>query len=142
LISLFTYSIFSIMNLTPRQQAEASYAERPAQERFNQLHHDIAYLETLNVEQAPVLTFRAEPDSSSDEGLELTITGAEFLADLKELVIARLRKMSQDAATAIRQAGIPKGCTTSQLEVGNGISVTIVHGGPPIAHSEAEVVLD
>jgi hypothetical protein len=131
------------MNLTPCQQAQGLYAERPLQERFTQLHHDIAYIEALEVEQAPILTIRAEPDNPLDEGLDLTITGAEFLADLKELVIARLRKMSQEAATAMRQAGIPKGCTTSQLEVGPGLSVTIVHsGGPPIAHSEADVVLD
>lgn len=132
------------MNPTPRQQAQASYAERSAQERFDQLHHDIAYIETLDVEKAPILTFRAEPDSSSDEGLELTITGAEFLADLKELVITRLRKMSQETATAIRQASIPNGCTTSEMDMGNGVTVTIVHRdeAPPIALNEAEVILD
>lgn len=131
------------MDLTPRQQAEALYAERPLQERLLQIQGQIAYIEALDVEQAPILTIRAEPDSSVDEGLELTVTGAEFLADFKSLALTRLQKMSREAAVATQQANIPEGCTTSRLEVAPGLSVTIVHrGGPPIARNEAEIVLD
>lgn len=132
------------MDLTPRQQADALCAERPPQERFDQLQGDIAYLETLDVELAPMLFIRAEPDNALNEPLELTITGAEFLADFKALVLARLQKSSREAAAAIRQANIPEGCTTSEMTIGDtGLTVTIVHGGgPPIARSEAEIVLD
>jgi hypothetical protein len=131
------------MDLTPRQQAEADYAERSPQERFDQLQGDMAYLEAVDVELAPILFIRAEPDNALNEPLELTITNAEFLADFKALVLARLQKSSREAAAAIRQANIPEGCTSSELEIGNGFSVTIVHGGgPPLAHSESEIVLD
>jgi hypothetical protein len=133
------------MNLTPRQQAEALDAERTPQERFNSLHDDMAYIDTLDIEQAPMLVIRADPDSGNDEGVELTIVSTEFLADFKALVLARLQKSSREAAAAIRQAGIPEGCTASEMEIlGTGITVTIVrrNDAPPLAHSEAEVVLD
>jgi hypothetical protein len=132
------------MGPTPRQQADALYDAQPPQDRLNHHLYQIAYIGGLDVEQAPILTIRAEPDSDTDIAVDLTITGPELLEELKTLLVARLRKLSSAAATAVRQAGIPEGCTSTEMEFCEGVTVTIVHrpGSPPLASNEAEVVLD
>jgi hypothetical protein len=123
------------MGPTPRQQADALYDAQPPQDRLNHHLYQIAYIGGLDVEQAPILTIRAEPDSDTDIAVDLTITGPELLEELKTLLVA---------ATAVRQAGIPEGCTSTEMEFCEGVTVTIVHrpGSPPLASNEAEVVLD
>lgn len=131
------------MNPASLQQVQARYAQLSPQERLSATRAHIAYIELLDIDHAPTLTISAQPDNPLLDPIELTVTGAEFLADFQALLLARLEKMSQEAALAFRQAGIPAGCTTSELQGGNGVTVTIVHReGPPIATSEAEVMLD
>jgi hypothetical protein len=122
----------------------AEYDALPPQQQLAGLLKKIAYIESLRVEDAPTLTLCAQPDDRPTDILELTITGTELLADFQQLLLGRLEIMRAKAVAALPANCIPAGCTTSEMDMGNGIIVTIVHRSeaPLIARSEAEVVLD
>lgn len=132
------------MDLTSQQLFNAGYAALPPHQQLAITLEKIAYIESLRVEDAPTLTICAQPDDQPTDLLELTITGAELLADLQQLLLKRLEIMRANAVAALPTASIPEGCTTTERNMGNGVTVTIVHrdDAPPIARSEAEVVLD
>ena len=132
------------MDSTPQQQALLLSASLTPQQRIAQCQNLISYVQNIDLERAPVLTIDGDPDGP-DESQQLAITGADYLAAFQQITVAAMEEMIRADTIAMREAGIPEGCTTSELVVGNGITVTIVHPPahvPPLAYSEDEVQMD
>jgi len=127
--------------LTPRQHAEARSATRPPQQRIREYQSLITYLEALDYENAPVLTIDADPDGGL-EPVHLTLTGPAFLDRFKACAVEALHQMVKETTQELSTAELLASYPTTTLEPVSGITVTIVHAGPPLAHHEDDVVLD